>query len=149
MIPLLSDIVVLVGRLFFGLLLVVSGWEKMADYAPWRELVTKMDLFPIGWVGPLSAALPGIEVVVGLALLLGFWTREAAAASALLFFLFAVVMGVLLWKGTVDRCGCFGADDAITVSSAHLAANVAGALVLFALAHAAPGFLAVDRLLGR
>ncbi len=144
----LPDVLVLIGRLFFGMLLVVSGWEKMADYAPWRELVTKMDLFPIDWVGPLSAALPGIEVVVGLALLLGFWTREAAVASGFLFVLFAAVMAVLLWKGTVETCGCFGADDAVTVSSGHLAANVIGAAVLFALAYAAPGFLAVDRLLG-
>ncbi len=149
MIAVVPDVLVLIGRIFFGFLLVVSGWEKLADYAPWRELVTKMDLFPIDWVGPLSAALPGIEVVVGLSLLVGFWTREAAAASGLLFLLFAVVMAVLLWKGTVETCGCFGADDAVTVSPTHLAANVLGAALLFLLAHAAPGFFALDRLLSR
>jgi len=106
-------------RLIMGVVLSYSGVEKLLAYDWWREVVTKMDIFSIDWVGPLSGMLPGLEIIVGLSLVLGFWLRAAALFSALLFALFGVVNSWLIIQDVPAICGCFGPEDTYTVSVTH------------------------------
>lgn len=131
-------------RLILGATLLVSGWEKITAFEWWREAVTKMGVFPIEWVGPLSGMLPGVELVVGATLLLGYWYRASAIATAVLFLSFSAVLAWLIHNEVPAACGCFGPNDNLTADVPHLlmttgAAIVAGGMALF------DGGIGVDR----
>lgn len=123
----LRDWAVFILRLFLGGILVYAGWMKLQAFSGWREAVTKMDLLPIDWVGPAAAALPGIEFVVGLALVTGFWRRAAALVSTLLFLFFAAVLALLLHRNLPATCSCFGPDDLVPIDRGQVVLRLLGA----------------------
>jgi uncharacterized membrane protein YphA (DoxX/SURF4 family) len=104
------------------------------------------------WFVTLSAhALPLLEVLLGLYLLVGLFTRASAwaASSLIVLFLTVLVQGAL--RGLEIDCGCFGSTSGDEVSS--LWTDVLrdlGLLVLgLQLAFTPPGKLSVDAVLRR
>ncbi|MCA9323041.1 MAG: DoxX family membrane protein [Planctomycetes bacterium] len=126
-----TTILALVARAVPGGILLVSGIQKIRAHDWFRETMIKMDVFPIAWIGPLSGAVPGIEVVLGLALILGVWIRGAALATAGLYLAFAILLAELLRRGTPALCGCFGPDDAFPVTWSHVVLRIALSLAAF------------------
>jgi uncharacterized membrane protein YphA (DoxX/SURF4 family) len=52
--------------------------------------------------------LPWVEAVVGLALIVGFWRREAAFVTALMLVAFLGAVGSAMARGIdIEKCGCF------------------------------------------
>ena len=56
----------------------------------------------------MGHALPILEILVGLCLLLGLLTRVAAGMSMLLLVAFVVGVGSAWARGLSIECGCFG-----------------------------------------
>ncbi|AYJ32928.1 DoxX family membrane protein [Corynebacterium xerosis] len=85
-----------------------SGAVKLLNPLDSRQAIAAYELLPDGWIDFLAVALPAMELVLGLMLLLGVFMRWAGAASAiiLLGFIFGVVSA---WaRGLSIDCGCFG-----------------------------------------
>ena len=59
----------------------------------------------------VAAAVVGIELLAGLALIAGVVTRPAAAVIAGLLAVFIVFLAQALLRGIDLRCGCFGGDE--------------------------------------
>ncbi|GAA4810752.1 DoxX family protein [Nocardioides caeni] len=98
----------LLARLVTGGVWIVAGALKIADPAASVEAVRAYQLLPWSvaeWVG---LALPALELVIGLALVLGLFARGAAAISALLFVAFIVGIASVWARGIEINCGCFG-----------------------------------------
>ncbi len=51
--------------------------------------------------------MPWVELLAGLALILGFWRREAAIVMGLLILVFLAAIGFNLARGHAVDCGCF------------------------------------------
>ena len=51
--------------------------------------------------------MPWLEMLVGVALILGVWKREAAIVAGILLLVFIVAIGVNLARGHAVDCGCF------------------------------------------
>ena len=114
----LASWIALVLRFIFGGMLVWAGWEKLQAFGWWREILGNMQVLPDVAVGPLAAALPGIEVVLGCALVIGLWTRASASGAALLFLIFAAFMANVIFRDIDTVCGCFGPDSEYPVTMA-------------------------------
>ncbi len=87
---------------------IVSGALKLSEPSQTKAAVEAYKLLPAGAVGWVAAALPLVELAVGLVVLIGFGTRVAAVLSVLGF---AVLIGVIasVWvRGMKIDCGCFG-----------------------------------------
>ncbi len=136
-------------RLVLGGLLIRGGVAKMGSHDWWRDLVGRMELLPDSLVGPLSGMLPGIELVVGSALVLGLLGRSAAMLTALLHLLFGAVMLALILRDAPATCGCFGPGSEYPVDWMHLVTNVAQFLAALLLLVLRPGALTLDSLLTR
>jgi uncharacterized membrane protein YphA (DoxX/SURF4 family) len=77
--------------------------------------------------------LPVLEVVIGLALIVGLLTRGAAVVSALLFVLFIIGIASVWTRGIEIECGCFGGGGAKAGASSAYPLEIArdvGLLVL-------------------
>jgi len=52
-----------------------------------------------------------VELLAGLALIFGFWRREASLLAGLLLAVFVAAVGSTLWRGIdIENCGCFSLD---------------------------------------
>jgi putative oxidoreductase len=99
-------------RLALGGLFVVTGALKVGDPAAFAVEIHNYQLFPA--LAPvLAAALPGVELAAGLAILAGprAWVRAGALACAALMLVFTVAVGSVVARGINISCGCFGAGS--------------------------------------
>jgi uncharacterized membrane protein YphA (DoxX/SURF4 family) len=102
----------LVARLVTGGVWLVAGALKITEPDASIAAVRAYELLPSGLAKAVGLALPGIEVVVGLALVLGVFTRFAAVVSAVLFTAFIVGIASVWARGMEIDCGCFGGGGA-------------------------------------
>lgn len=126
-------------RALLAAILLQAGIQKLRDPRGFREAVAGYRLLPGGWVAPLAAALPGLEVLAGLALLLPGAASAGAAAAAALLALYAGAIAVNLARGRRDiDCGCGGPGGRQTLHGGLVARN-AVLVGLAGLAALAPG----------
>ena len=69
-------------------------------------------LLPGPLVNGLALLMPWVELLAGLALILGAWRREAAALLGLLLLVFIAAIGINLLRGRAVDCGCFDVHSA-------------------------------------
>ncbi len=98
----------LVARLVTGGVWIWAGALKLGDSYQSVEAVRAYELLPESLVEPVGYLLPVLEVVVGVALVLGVLTRGAAVLSALLFVVFIIGIASAWARGLQIDCGCFG-----------------------------------------
>jgi putative oxidoreductase len=114
---------------------VYAGIAKLADVRGFALDVTNYRLLPTALVGPFAAAMPGVEVACGLALLRVRTARAAALLAAGMLVAFTVAAVQALARDINIDCGCFGSVRApVTVLTvARDVGLVVTALVLGAL----------------
>jgi len=108
-----SEILGLLTRLVVGGVLIYAGFMKAAGpAAEFAAILEAYKLFPSSLLAPLSVGLPYVEMWVGLFVLTGLYTRQAALAAVVLFSVFlAVLLSTLIRGIDLASCGCFGADS--------------------------------------
>lgn len=110
-------IVSLVARLGLAAVWLISGGIKFLDPVQTKIAVRAYQLLPESLVGPVAIAMPLVEIVLGLLLLVGLAVRASAAVSVLML---VVLIGVIIsvWaRGLSIDCGCFGGGGAADVDS--------------------------------
>ena len=98
----------LAARLVTGAVWLVAGALKVTNPDASIAAVRAYELLPGSVVEPVALALPAVEMVVGLALVLGVLTRGAAVISGLLFVAFIIGIVSVWVRGIEIDCGCFG-----------------------------------------
>jgi uncharacterized membrane protein YphA (DoxX/SURF4 family) len=98
----------LLARMLVGGVWVVAGTLKLPDPNENVRAVRAYDLLPESAVPVVGHALPILEILVGLCLLLGLLTRVAAVVSVLLLVAFVAGIGSAWGRGLSIECGCFG-----------------------------------------
>lgn len=88
--------------------MLVAGALKLPDPAGSVRAVRAYDLLSESLVPAVGYALPMVEVVLGLLLILGLLTRAAALGTALLQGAFIVGIASAWARGLEIDCGCFG-----------------------------------------
>jgi uncharacterized membrane protein YphA (DoxX/SURF4 family) len=100
-------------RLAVGALFLVAGALKVTDLAGSARAVNAYQLMPYEAAQVIGAALPFVEIAVGVLLLVGLATRVAAATCALLLLAFTVGIASAWARGLTIDCGCFGGGGAL------------------------------------
>lgn len=104
----------IVSRLVIGALFVYAGAEKMINAREFTEIVFNYQLVPSRLVNAVALFLPALELVCGLALCAGAFTRGAAVVVSALMAVFLAAIGLAVFRGLDISCGCFGgAGDAV------------------------------------
>ena len=105
-----SSIFFLAVRFFIGLLLIVTGTEKLlSPYQNFLYVVQGYQFLPSAGEEVVARIFPWIELFVGLFLVLGLWLEVALRGAAVLFLIFIIIVGqALIRKLPISECGCFG-----------------------------------------
>ena len=95
-----------------------AGASKLTDLPGSIRAVNAYELFPTAVGEVIGAALPFMEVGLGLLLLAGAGTRVAAAVSTVLLIAFIVGIASAWARGLRIDCGCFGGGGALAAGEA-------------------------------
>ena len=98
----------LVARLIVGIVDLVAGLSKFPDPAGNVRQVRAFRILPEAVVPTVGHALPTIEIVIGVALILGLLTRAFAVLASLFFLAFIIGIAAAWARGLEINCGCFG-----------------------------------------
>ena len=100
-------------RLVLGGVLLVAGALKVTNLGQSALAVRAYQLLPYDLAGYVGYALPIIEIVIGLLLVLGLFTRISALLGALLMLAFVIGIASAWARGLSIDCGCFGGGGTI------------------------------------
>ena len=96
-------------RLAAAAIWLVAGAAKLVDLEHFHAQVDQYQLLPHVLEAPFAYALPFVELLVGLYLAVGLFTRAAAAVGCVLMVLFLIAQTQAWARGLSLDCGCFGA----------------------------------------
>lgn len=101
---------VLLTRVFLGLLFVMSSLEKIVDPAAFAHSVENYRILPPWLPMTVATVVPWLELLCGFGLLFGILFRGSAflLSAMLIVFTMAVASGIL--RGLDISCGCFTQD---------------------------------------
>jgi putative oxidoreductase len=107
----MTDVLRMTLRVALGALFLWAAATKLPDMAAFALDVANYRLLPPALVPYAAAAVVGIEVVAGIALLTGVLAKPAAVLAAVLLVAFTAFLVQALLRGIDLRCGCFGGNE--------------------------------------
>lgn len=108
-------------RLVVGVVWIVAGAIKLPTPESSVTAVRGYQLLPIGTTDLIGHLLPILEIAVGVLLVLGLFTRVAAALSALMQIAFLIGIASVWIRHIPINCGCFGDGGATSWEQARSA----------------------------
>ena len=99
-------------QIALGLIFVAAALPKIVDPPSFTHMLYNYRLIPGPAVNLLSLTLPWLELLCGIALILGIWRRSATVIIAALLVVFIVSIGVNLARDNAVNCGCFDTASA-------------------------------------
>jgi uncharacterized membrane protein YphA (DoxX/SURF4 family) len=103
----------LLARLVLAGVWIAAGVSKVGDLAGSGRAVAAYRLLPVEAARVVGAALPFVELALGILLLAGVATRLAAAVSAALLAVYIGGIASAWARGLSIDCGCFGGGGAL------------------------------------
>lgn len=102
-----SGFVIFVLRVGLGALFVYSAWDKVQSPARFAVAVRGYDMLPLALTNLFALAVAWGELLAGVMLVLGIFTRKAAGAIFILLLAFTIAIITTQVRGIVVDCGCF------------------------------------------
>ncbi len=94
-------------QLALGAIFIAAALPKIADPPSFAHMIYNYRLLPAGLINFSSLAMPWVELLCGLALILGVWRRAALSIIGLMLVVFIVAISINLARGNAIDCGCF------------------------------------------
>lgn len=124
--------------------------HKIADPYDFGLQIATYQILPLYLVNLQAIALPWVELISGMLLVVGFMTRPSALIICGMNIMFIVAISIALSENLHLQCGCFSSSDAGEQMNAGLLLRDIGLLAagVFLVA-TEPGRLTVDRWIAR
>jgi uncharacterized membrane protein YphA (DoxX/SURF4 family) len=101
-------------RLILAGVFIYSGCVKVQEPLQFAVAISGYKLVPENLIFPMARYLPWVEIILGLAVLVGWKIRYFSAATASLLLFFIVVLAITISRGIEANCGCFGLDERVS-----------------------------------
>ncbi len=96
------------ARILLGGMFVYAGTIKAMDPIALAEDIANYRMLPGELVPLMTAAMPGVEIVVGALLITGIFIRASATMAAIMLAAFTIALAQAATRGLNIECGCFG-----------------------------------------
>jgi len=103
-------LLVLMCRLIVGGVFIFASLDKLQHPNAFALVIHHYRLVPYGLLHPFAMLLPMLELIVGVALVLGIKQRGAALICVLMNLMFMGAISLALYRGLDISCGCFNTD---------------------------------------
>lgn len=103
----LLDVTAEAGRICVGLVFVLAAAQKLLHWRLLPGVIGNYRLLPTRAVGPVTALLPPLEMLLAISLLSGQFKPWSAAATVAVLMVFAAAIAVNVARGRIRiDCGC-------------------------------------------
>jgi uncharacterized membrane protein YphA (DoxX/SURF4 family) len=99
-------------QIALGMIFVVAAWPKITDPPAFAHMIFNYRILPGSLINISALVMPWIELLAGLCLILGIWTRAARTIVSLLLIVFMIAIAFNLFRGNAIDCGCFDVSAA-------------------------------------
>jgi putative oxidoreductase len=99
-------------QLALGVIFIVAALPKIVDPPSFAHMIYNYRLVPGPFLNGMSLFMPWLELLCGLALVLGIWKTAARSLIALLLATFIIAIGINLLRANAIDCGCFDVSAA-------------------------------------
>ncbi len=97
-------------RLAVAAAFIVASWEKILKPDDFASIVEGYRILPVAVVPLVATWLAWTELVAGVMLLAGVWTRAVGLLFSFLTFVFIAGLVQAMARGIDIQCGCFSLD---------------------------------------
>ena len=94
-------------QLALGVFFVAAALPKIVDPPSFAHMVYNYRIVPGAAINLMALVMPWIELLSGLALILGIWTGTARTIVAALLVTFIIAISINLARHNAIDCGCF------------------------------------------
>lgn len=99
-------------QIALGAIFVAAALPKIIDPPSFAHMIYNYRIVPGGLINISALVMPWVEVLAGLALILGVWVRPARWIVTLLLLVFMIAITINLARGNAIDCGCFDVSAA-------------------------------------
>lgn len=128
------DVVGLLARLVLGGVLIAAGLPKLLDVTGSIQNVIAYELVSYEVARLIGTVLPVVEIVLGVLLVVGAFTRASAALGGLLMIVFIAGIVSAWSRGLAIDCGCFGTGGPVDPEETTYLLDIVRDLLFLALA---------------
>jgi putative oxidoreductase len=99
-------------QIALGAIFVAAAIPKIADPPSFAHMIYNYRILPGGLVNISALVLPWVEILAGLALILGVWVKPARWIIGAMLVVFMIAIAFNLLRGNAIDCGCFDTSAA-------------------------------------
>jgi uncharacterized membrane protein YphA (DoxX/SURF4 family) len=94
-------------QIALGVFFVAAALPKLLDPPSFAHMIYNYRIVPGSLINLMALTMPWIELLTGVALILGIWRRTAAALTGAMLIVFIVAISINLARHNPIDCGCF------------------------------------------
>jgi uncharacterized membrane protein YphA (DoxX/SURF4 family) len=98
-------------QLALGAIFVFASVGKIADPPSFAHMIFNYRLVPSSLINISALVMPWVELLAGLALILGVWKAAARTVVGILLAVFIIAISINLGRDNAIDCGCFNVSD--------------------------------------
>jgi putative oxidoreductase len=98
-------------QLALGAIFVIAAIPKIADPPSFAHMIYNYRLVPASLINISALVMPWVELLAGLALILGVWKVAARNLIGILLAIFIIAISINLARDNAIDCGCFNVAD--------------------------------------
>jgi uncharacterized membrane protein YphA (DoxX/SURF4 family) len=125
-----NKIVGLLVRVALGLIFIYASLDKISHPGEFAKIVNNYQLLPAVLINIFALILPMLELLCGIALILGVLVRPAAAWAVAMLVMFIGAVSLALSQGININCGCFSTSTHARTLGLNLLLQDIGMLLL-------------------
>ena len=99
-------------QIALGAIFVAAALPKIVDPPSFAHMIYNYRILPGPLVNITALIMPWLEILTGLALILGVWTRAARNIIAAMLLVFVLAIAFNLLRDNAIDCGCFDVSAA-------------------------------------
>jgi uncharacterized membrane protein YphA (DoxX/SURF4 family) len=134
-------------RVIIGGIFLISSISKFSDIISFRYSVTLLKLFYAPVREVITFAIPSIELILGIFLIIGLFTRFALLHSIFLFIGFAYISYQAMLLSVAEGCECFGQIVNLKYDYTHMAIIFVFIIIMISVLFDRCKFGTLDRLI--
>ena len=98
-------------QIALGAIFIIAALPKIADPPSFAHMIYNYRLVPSSLINISALVMPWVELLAGLALILGVWKAAARTVVAIKLAVFIVAISINLSRDNAIDCGCFNVAD--------------------------------------
>jgi Methylamine utilisation protein MauE len=99
-------------QIALGAIFIAAALPKISDPPSFAHMIYNYRLLPGNLINISALAMPWVELLAGLALVLGVWVRPARWLIAAMLVTFIIAISINLLRDNAIDCGCFDVSAA-------------------------------------